>query len=139
MVCSKYLEIYYFIYILHPCPWMGLKWAGRLTYILQRLVGGVKIKAPPLKVTNIRLVSKKGLNNDMTCPAKRRRRKYIYVFMIFSCPIMKIFSYNYLHIDHLSKKCLVLKSGSNSGNFQATVSVEISLDNSFYYNSNNIY
>ena len=111
---------------LSPLSMNGFKVGGEIGIYIARVSGWSQNK-----VTNIRLVSKKGLNNDMTCPAKRRRRKYIYVFMIFSCPIMKIFSYNYLHIDHLSKKCLVLKSASNSGNFQATVSVEISLDYSF--------
>ena len=113
---------------LYPSPLSmnGFKVGGEIDIYIARVSGWSQNK-----VTNIRLVSKKGLNNDMTCPAKRRRRKYVYVFMIFSCPIMKIFSYDYLHIDHLSKKCLVLKSGSNSGNFQATVSVEISLDYSF--------
>ena len=88
----------------------GFKVGGEIDIYIARVSGWSQNK-----VTNIRLVSKKGLNNDMTCPAKRRRRKYVYVFMIFSCPIMKIFSYDYLHIDHLSKKCLVLKSASNSG------------------------
>ena len=75
---------YRVIHILHPCPWMGLEWAGRLTYLLRRLVGGVKIKAPPLKVTNIRLLSKKGLNNewhDLAC--QEEEEMYLCFYDIF--------------------------------------------------------
>ena len=63
---------------------MGLEWAGRLTYLLRRLVGGVKIKAPPLKVTNIRLLSKKGLNNelhDLAC--QEEEEMYLCFYDIF--------------------------------------------------------
>ena len=73
----------------------GFKVGGEIDIYIAKVSGWSQNK-----VTNIRLVSKKGLNNDMTCPAKRRR-KYVYVFMIFSCHILKIFSYYDLHIDHL--------------------------------------